>query len=208
MVFTCIKGEPMKNERNAQVVRQTKETDITIALQLDGSGQGEISTGIGFFDHLLDSFKRHSLINLTLTAKGDLHIDYHHTVEDVGLCLGKAFNLALADKTGIRRYGFAYCPLDEALSRTVVDISGRGYLALTVPENLHAVGLFSQELLVEFLRAFAVQSQITVHAEVLSGGNQHHMMESLIKSLARALRMAIAIDPQEHGIPSTKGMLA
>jgi imidazoleglycerol-phosphate dehydratase len=196
----------MKN-RTARIERKTIETDIFLTLNLDGNGQGEIQTGIGFFDHLLDAFKKHSLIDISLTAKGDLHIDGHHTVEDVGICLGKAFYQALSDKKGINRFGHAYCPLDEALSRSVVDISGRGHLVFDSILPLKQVGDFAGELFVEFLRAFALQAQITMHVSLLSGNNQHHAMESLIKSLARALRMAIAMDDRQTGIPSTKGML-
>ncbi|NLP11468.1 imidazoleglycerol-phosphate dehydratase HisB [bacterium] len=195
-------------KRTAQIVRKTHETDITLSVNLDGSGRRDIQTGIGFFDHLLDSLARHSLIDLTINAKGDLYVDGHHTVEDVGICLGTAFSQAVADKQGITRFGFACCPLDEALSRAVVDVSGRGFFVFEPRMALHRVGEFDGELLTEFLRAFAVHAQMTVHVGILYGVNQHHMMESLMKSLARALRMALAVDPREPGIPSTKGVLA
>ncbi|HPN33205.1 MAG TPA: imidazoleglycerol-phosphate dehydratase HisB [bacterium] len=195
-------------KRTARIVRKTRETDITLSVDLDGSGKSDIRTGIGFFDHLLDSLARHSLIDLSIQAKGDLYVDGHHTVEDVGICLGAACGQALADKQGISRFGFAYCPLDEALSRAVVDVSGRGFFIFEPRMPLHRVGEFDGELLIEFLRAFAVHSQMTVHVGILYGANQHHMMESLMKSLARALRMALTVDPREPGIPSTKGVLA
>ncbi len=197
----------MKN-RTAQITRKTKETDIVLSLDLDGRGQGEIHTGIGFFDHLLDALKKHSLINLSITATGDLHIDGHHTVEDVGICLGQAFKQALADKKGILRFGHAYCPLDEALARTVVDISGRGYLAFATVLPLQQVGQFAGELFEEFLRSLAIQAGITLHIRLLAGSNQHHAMEAMMKSLARALRTAITVDSRETDIPSTKGTLA
>lgn len=196
------------NHRIARITRQTTETNIVLLLDLDGKGFGEIRTGIGFFDHLLDALKKHSLIDLTLTAQGDLHIDGHHTVEDVGICLGQAFQQALADKKGITRFGYAYCPLDEALSRAVVDLSGRGYLAFDSILPLQRIGEFDGELFVEFLRAFTVQAGITLHLHLLAGVNQHHAMESMIKSMARALRSAIALDPRQSDIPSTKGVLA
>ncbi len=208
MVLGCLESEPIMKKRTAQIVRKTRETDITLSVNLDGSGKSDIQTGIGFFDHLLDSLARHSLIDLTIRAKGDLYVDGHHTVEDVGICLGAAFSQALADKQGISRFGFACCPLDEALSRAVVDVSGRGFFIFEPRMTLHRVGEFDGELLIEFLRAFAVHSQMTVHAGMLYGANQHHMMESLMKSLARALRMALTVDPRESGVPSTKGVLA
>jgi imidazoleglycerol-phosphate dehydratase len=195
------------NQRTAQITRQTAETAITLSLNLDGTGQGEIHTGIGFFDHLLEALRKHSLIDLTITAQGDLHVDGHHTVEDVGICLGQAFRQALGSRMGIVRFGFAYCPLDEALCRTVVDISGRGFLALEGKLNGLVVSQFDGEWLTEFLRSFATQASITMHISVLQGENKHHIMESLIKSMARALRMAMAVDERESGLPTTKGFL-
>lgn len=208
MVPGSFESEPMMKKRTAQIARKTRETDITLSINLDGRGLSDIQTGIGFFDHLLESLARHSLIDLSIHAKGDLYIDGHHTVEDVGICLGAAFSQALTDKQGITRFGFACCPLDEALSRAVVDVSGRGFFVFEPSTPLYRVGEFDGELLIEFLRAFAVHSQMTVHAGILYGANQHHMMESLMKSLARALRMALTVDSRETGIPSTKGVLA
>lgn len=195
-------------ERKAELQRRTAETEIRVALNLDGQGRGSIDTGIGFFDHLLTALQRHSRFDLEVAAAGDLHVDGHHTVEDTGILIGRALAAALGERRGIGRFGHAYCPLDEALARTVVDISGRGYLAWSCPVPLRPVGQFDGELLPEFLRALAHNAGITLHINVLAGENQHHIMEAVIKSLARALRRAAAIDPGESGIPSTKGTLA
>lgn len=195
------------NQRKSTLSRQTAETAITVTLDLDGSGRSGVTTGIGFFDHLLNALARHSLIDLELTAAGDLHIDGHHTVEDAGILLGQAISAALGEREGIVRFGHAYCPLDEALARAVVDVSGRGYLAWRCPVPLRMVGTFDGELLVEFLRALAVNAGITLHVTLLAGRNQHHIMEAVIKAVARALGAAVAIDPRRVGVPSTKGRL-
>jgi len=194
-------------ERKASLQRETAETAVSIVLDLDGRGRSTISTGIGFFDHLLTALAKHSHMDLSVDAKGDLHIDGHHTVEDIGIVLGKAAHEALASKAGIFRFGHAYCPLDEALSRAVIDISGRGFLAWECPVPLQRVGEFDGELLEEFLRAFAHNAGITLHVAVLAGKNNHHVMESVIKAVARAWRMAVALDPGQTSIPSTKGTL-
>ncbi len=194
-------------ERKASLQRETAETAVSIVLNLDGRGVSSVHTGIGFFDHLLTALAKHSNMDLSVDAKGDLHIDGHHTVEDIGIVLGKAAQQALASKAGIIRFGHAYCPLDEALSRAVIDISGRGFLAWECPMPLQRVGEFDGELLEEFLRAFAHNAGITLHVAVLAGKNNHHIMESVMKAVARAWRMAIALDPGQTSIPSTKGTL-
>jgi imidazoleglycerol-phosphate dehydratase len=193
--------------RSAHVERSTKETQIKVELNLDGSGNSSISTGIGFFDHMLDALQKHAGFDLIVDAKGDLHIDGHHTVEDVGIVLGHAFAKAVGDAKGITRFGHAYCPLDEALARAVVDISGRPFLFYNCPLPLTRVGDFDGELFEEFLRAFAMNAKITLHVELLHGVNQHHAMEAMMKAMARALKMALKIDANEKGIPSTKGVL-
>jgi imidazoleglycerol-phosphate dehydratase len=195
-------------ERYSQVSRETLETQIQIKLNLNGSGQGPINTGIGFFDHLLDALKKHACLDLSIEAKGDLHIDGHHTVEDVGIVLGQAFDKALNERKNIVRFGYAYCPLDEALSRAVVDISGRPFFAYDSDIQFGKIGDFDGELFEEFLRAFAMNAKITLHVSYISGKNQHHILESKIKAFARALRMAIDFDDRQIGVPSTKGVLA
>ena len=195
-------------DRYSQVSRETLETKITVKLNLSGTGQGTIKTGIGFFDHLLDALKKHASLDLSIEAKGDLHIDGHHTVEDVGIVLGQAFDKALKERKSITRFGYAYCPLDEALSRAVVDISGRPFLSYESGVKFDKIGDFDGELFEEFLRAFATNAKITVHVTYLAGKNQHHILESKMKALARALRMAIARDDRQMGVPSTKGVLA
>jgi imidazoleglycerol-phosphate dehydratase len=194
-------------ERKTKLQRETAETAVSVEVNLDGVGQATINSGIGFFDHLLTALSRHSGMDLAVAAKGDLYIDGHHTVEDVGIVLGKAIQKALGDKQGITRFGHAYCPLDEALARAVIDISGRGFLAWDCPVSLQRVGEFDGELLEEFLRALAVNAGITLHIHVLAGKNNHHIMESVMKALARAWRMAVSIDPRQNSIPSTKGTL-
>lgn len=193
--------------RFAKIERATKETQIKIELNLDGSSNSSISTGIGFFDHILDALQKHAGFDLTVQAKGDLHIDGHHTVEDVGIVLGQAFAQAVGDAKGITRFGHAYCPLDESLARAVVDMSGRPFLYFDCLLPLTRVGEFDGELFEEFLRAFAMNAKITLHIELLHGVNQHHAMESMMKALARALKMALKINENEKGIPSTKGVL-
>jgi len=195
------------NQRKAAMSRQTAETAISVALDIDGSGRSVIETGIGFFDHLLTALAKHSLIDLEIKAAGDLHVDGHHTVEDTGILLGRAIAAALGEGEGLVRFGHAYCPLDEALARAVVDISGRGYFAWKCPPPLRQVGDFDGELLPEFLRALAVNAGITLHAALLAGRNQHHIMESVVKAVARALRMAASLDPRQPGVPRPRGRL-
>jgi imidazoleglycerol-phosphate dehydratase len=194
--------------RSAGVTRKTKETEIVVELQLDGEGKADIHTGIGFFDHMLDQIARHSLINLTVKAKGDLHIDQHHTVEDVGIALGQALTKALGDKRGIVRYADCLLPMDEALTRVALDLSGRPFLVFKVNFPSGKIGAFDTELVREFFQALAVHAQVTLHVETLYGANSHHIAESCFKGAARALGAAIAIDPrQAERIPSTKGAL-
>ena len=194
--------------RSADVTRNTKETQIRVRVDLDGTGQAQLSTGIGFFDHMLDQIARHGLIDLEIDAKGDLHIDGHHTVEDVGITLGMAFAQAVGDKRGITRYGHAYVPLDEALSRVVVDFSGRPGLHMNVPFKAGAIGGFDTQLAFEFFQGFVNHALVTLHIDNLKGENAHHQCETVFKAFARALRMAIEVDPRlgDTG-PSTKGSL-
>ncbi|HYW56320.1 MAG TPA: imidazoleglycerol-phosphate dehydratase HisB [Polaromonas sp.] len=194
--------------RTAEVSRNTAETQITVKLNLDGSGKANLSTGIGFFDHMLDQIARHGLIDLDIQAKGDLHIDGHHTVEDVGITLGQAVAQAIGDKKGLRRYGHAYVPLDEALSRVVVDFSGRPGLEMHVPFKSGMIGTFDSQLAYEFFQGFVNHAFVTLHIDNLKGDNAHHQAETVFKAFARALRMALEIDPRSVGvIPSTKGSL-
>jgi imidazoleglycerol-phosphate dehydratase len=194
--------------RTASVSRTTAETRIQVAINLDGSGQSRLSTGIGFFDHMLDQIARHGLIDLDIEAQGDLHIDGHHTVEDVGITLGQALAKAVGDKRGIRRYGHAYVPLDEALSRVVVDFSGRPGLHMDVPFRSSVIGQFDTQLTYEFFQGLVNHAFITVHIDNLRGENAHHQAETVFKAFARALRMALEIDPRAAGsIASTKGSL-
>ena len=194
--------------RSANVTRKTKETDISVELLLDGAGKADIQTGIGFFDHMLDQVARHSLIDLTIRAKGDLHIDQHHTVEDVGIAVGQALTKALGDKRGIARYADCLLPMDEALTRVALDLSGRPFLVFKAEFPSGKIGAFDTELAREFFQALAVHAQMTLHIENLYGANSHHIAESCFKGVARALGAAIAIDPrQAERIPSTKGAL-
>src|SRR5882762_7714650 len=194
--------------RQAQVTRNTLETQISVKLDLDGSGESKLATGIGFFDHMLDQVARHGMIDLEIEANGDLHIDAHHTVEDVGITLGQAFAKALGDKKGIRRYGHAYVPLDEALSRAVVDFSGRPGLEWHVDFTRARVGEFDVDLTHEFFQGFVNHAQATVHIDNLRGDNAHHQCETVFKAFARAVRMAVELDPRAAGaVPSTKGTL-
>ncbi len=194
--------------RTATVERNTQETQIRVMLNLDGSGAANLSTGIGFFDHMLDQIARHGLIDLDIQAKGDLHIDGHHTVEDVGITLGMAVAQAVGDKRGITRYGHAYVPLDEALSRVVVDFSGRPGLHMRVPFTSGMVGGFDTQLAYEFFQGFVNHALVTLHIDNLHGDNAHHQCETVFKAFARALRMALTPDPRSAGvIPSTKGSL-
>jgi len=194
--------------RTADVSRKTAETAITVRLNLDGSGQSRLTTGIGFFDHMLDQIARHGLIDLDIQCQGDLHIDGHHTVEDVGITLGQAVAQAVGDKKGIRRYGHAYVPLDEALSRVVIDFSGRPGLVLNIPFTSGMVGGFDTQLTHEFFQGFVNHAGVTLHIDNLRGVNAHHQAETVFKAFARALRAALELDPRTAGqIPSTKGSL-
>jgi imidazoleglycerol-phosphate dehydratase len=199
---------PTSSHRKAEVVRSTAETRITARVDLDGTGQSRLSTGIGFFDHMLDQIARHGLIDLDIEAQGDLHIDGHHTVEDVGITLGQAIYKAVGDKKGIRRYGHAYVPLDEALSRVVIDFSGRPGLVMNVPFKSGMIGTFDSQLAHEFFQGFANHAFVTLHIDNLRGENAHHQCETVFKAFARALRMALELDPRSAGsVPSTKGSL-
>ena len=194
--------------RSAEVTRNTAETRIRVALNLDGVGHAQLSTGIGFFDHMLDQIARHGLIDLSIKATGDLHIDGHHTVEDVGITLGQAVAQAVGDKKGIRRYGHAYVPLDEALSRVVVDFSGRPGLEMHVPFKSGMIGQFDSQLAFEFFQGFVNHAYVTLHIDNLRGENAHHQAETVFKAFGRALRAATELDPRSVGmIPSTKGSL-
>ena len=196
------------NARTADVSRQTAETRIRVQLNLDGTGQCQVNTGIGFFDHMLDQIARHGLIDLDIQADGDLHIDGHHTVEDVGITLGQAVAQAVGDKKGLRRYGHAYVPLDEALSRVVVDFSGRPGLVMHVPFKSGMIGTFDSQLAFEFFQGFVNHAFVTLNIDNLRGENAHHQAETVFKAFARALRAALEIDPRAAGtIPSTKGSL-
>jgi len=194
--------------RQAEVKRTTKETDIAVAVNLDGSGKATVATGIGFLDHMLDLFARHARIDLAVKAIGDLHIDQHHTTEDVGIALGQAVKQALGDMRGIARFADVHVPMDEALTRVAIDISGRPFLVFRVKFGRDKVGTFDTELVNEWFQAFAVNAGITLHVETLYGQNDHHISESCFKGLARALRSAVAIDPRaKDEVPSTKGSL-
>jgi len=194
--------------RMAEVSRNTAETQITVKVNLDGTGQAKLHTGIGFFDHMLDQIARHGLIDLDIHAIGDLHIDGHHTVEDVGIALGQAVHKAVGDKKGIRRYGHAYVPLDEALSRVVIDLSGRPGLIMHVPFKSGMIGTFDSQLAYEFFQGFVNHAFVTLHIDNLRGENAHHQAETVFKAFARALRMALEHDARTAGtIPSTKGSL-
>ena len=194
--------------RIAEVQRNTAETQIRVRLNLDGTGVAKLATGIGFFDHMLDQIARHGLIDLEIDAKGDLHIDGHHTVEDVGITVGQAMARAVGDKRGLRRYGHAYVPLDEALSRVVIDFSGRPGLHMRVPFRAGMIGGLDTQLVYEFFQGFVNHAGVTLHIDNLHGDNAHHQCETVFKAFARALRMALEIDPRAADvIPSTKGSL-
>jgi imidazoleglycerol-phosphate dehydratase len=198
----------MSTPRSAEISRNTAETQITVKVNLDGTGQARLATGIGFFDHMLDQIARHGLIDLEIEARGDLHIDGHHTVEDVGITLGQAVYQAVGDKKGIRRYGHAYVPLDEALSRVVIDFSGRPGRVMNVPFKSGMIGTFDTQLAHEFFQGFANHAFVTLHIDNLRGENAHHQCETVFKAFARALRAALELDPRSAGtIPSTKGSL-
>jgi imidazoleglycerol-phosphate dehydratase len=195
-------------QRTAEVTRNTAETRVRVKVNLDGTGQSHLSTGIGFFDHMLDQIARHGLIDLDIESDGDLHVDGHHTVEDVGITLGQAFHQAMGDRMGIRRYGHAYVPLDEALSRVVVDFSGRPGLMMDVPFKSGMIGSLDTQLVHEFFQGFVNHALVTLHIDNLKGDNAHHQAETVFKAFARALRAAIERDPRAAGtIPSTKGSL-
>ena len=194
--------------RTATVSRDTAETKITVTLNLDGTGQSKLATGIGFFDHMLDQIARHGLIDLDVQCEGDLHIDGHHTVEDVGICIGQAVRQAVGDKKGLTRYGHSYVPLDEALSRVVVDFSGRPGLALNAQFTAGMIGQLDTQLIHEFFQGFVNHALVTLHIDNLKGANAHHQAETIFKAFGRALRMALTMDPRAAGrIPSTKGSL-
>lgn len=194
-------------ERIAKVERNTLETQITAEINLDGAGTVDVKTGLPFFEHMLDQIGRHGMIDLKIDANGDLEVDAHHTVEDVGITLGQAFDKALGDKKGIRRYGHAYVPLDEALSRVVIDFSGRPGLEFNVPFTRARVGDFDVDLFYEFFQGFVNHARVTLHIDNLRGENSHHQIETVFKAFGRALRNAVEIDPRATGIPSTKGSL-
>ncbi len=193
--------------RTANISRETKETRISVTVNLDGDGTGKIGTGVGFFDHMLDHVARHGLFDLEVKAVGDLHIDPHHTVEDVGICMGNAFLQAVGEPKGLTRYGHAVVPMDEALAEVTVDFSGRPFLVFSADLPKARLGEFDAELAEEFLRAFSVQSRMTVHVNLRYGKNLHHCIEAMFKALGRALRQALTIDPRVQSVPSTKGML-
>lgn len=198
----------MSTPRTAEVVRNTNETKIRIAINLDGTGERSLDTGVPFLDHMLDQIARHGLIDLDIKAQGDLEIDAHHTVEDVGITLGQAFAKALGDKKGVVRYGHAYVPLDEALSRVVIDLSGRPGLELHVPFTRAMIGTFDVDLISEFFHGFVNHAAVTLHIDNLRGQNAHHQCETVFKAFGRALRMAVSFDPRSMNvIPSTKGSL-
>jgi imidazoleglycerol-phosphate dehydratase len=193
--------------RSATITRRTGETDITVTWRFDGAGATDVATGVPFFDHMLDAFGRHSLSDLTVRATGDLAVDAHHTVEDVGICMGRALAEALGDKRGIARFGDAVIPMDEALVMAAVDVSGRPHLAYEVSLPIEVIGTFDTTLAEEFLRALAINAGITLHVRSLSGVNAHHIVEAAFKAVARALAAAVALDPRVKGVPSTKGSL-
>ena len=198
---------PATAGRRARVERRTKETTITVEVDLDGSGRAELATGVPFLDHMLDQVARHGMLDLDIRARGDLHIDAHHTVEDIGITLGQAVAKALGDKAGISRYGHAYVPLDEALSRAVIDLSGRPGLIYHIPFTRAMIGAFDVDLVHEFFQGFANHALATLHLDNLRGDNAHHQAETVFKAFARALRAAVAVDPRASGVPSTKGTL-
>jgi len=194
--------------RSASISRKTAETDVSVSIGLDGTGQARIATGIGFLDHMLELFARHGLFDLEVKVEGDLHVDQHHSAEDCGIALGQAFAKALGDKRGIARYADVHLPMDETLSRVCIDISGRPFLVFRTSFRVEKIGQFDTELVREWFQAFAMNAGITLHVETFYGDNAHHIAESCFKGLARALRKAVALDPREEGrVPSTKGSL-
>lgn len=194
--------------RKGEIKRRTNETDVSVSVNLDGSGKADIKTGVGFFDHMLELFARHALIDVTAHVTGDVHVDFHHTVEDTGIALGQAILAAMGDKKGLSRYASLDLPMDETLTRVAVDVSGRPFLVFRTTFPTQKIGEFDTELVREFFQAFAMNAGLTLHVETLYGANSHHIAESCFKGLARALRTALAVDPREGGrIPSTKGAL-
>jgi imidazoleglycerol-phosphate dehydratase len=193
--------------RTATISRQTKETKIDLSIDLDGSGRAKVSTGVGFFDHMLDLLARHGLFDLEVTAQGDLHVDSHHTVEDVGIVIGQALEKSLADKRGIYRYGWAIVPMDESLAQVAIDLSGRPAFVFNVNFTGPLIGQFPVELVEEFLKALATSAKMNLHVTVPYGTNNHHISEAIFKALAKALRQATSLDPRNNDVPSTKGML-
>jgi imidazoleglycerol-phosphate dehydratase len=193
--------------RTAEVNRKTRETDIRLALGIDGSGMSEVQTGVGFLDHMLELFARHSLMDLTVSCEGDRQVDDHHTTEDVGICLGQALDRALGDRSGIRRYGHAILPMDETLVTCAVDLSGRSFWVWNAPMPAPKIGTFDSELIADFWQAFTVQARLNLHVLLHYGRNTHHVSEAIFKGLARALRSACEPDPRGKGVPSTKGVL-
>jgi imidazoleglycerol-phosphate dehydratase len=200
-------GKRSNNGRTAEINRQTKETKVRVSLNLDGSGDASVHTGVGFFDHMLDLLGRHSLIDLDIEAEGDLQIDYHHTVEDVGIVIGQALEKALGDKRGINRYGWAIVPMDESLAQVAVDLSGRPAFVFKVQFTGETIGQFPVELVEEFLKALSTNAKMNLHVSVPYGGNNHHIAEAIFKATARALRLAVSHDPRSDAVPSTKGSL-
>ena len=197
----------MANNRTETLSRQTNETNITLTLSLDGSGICKVDTGIGFFDHMLTALAKHGLFDLTVTCKGDLEVDAHHTVEDVGICIGQALEKALGDKKGITRFGSAYVPMDEALARAVIDLSGRGHLVYEATFTEEMIGTFPTSLGMEFFTALSQNGRFNLHIDLIRASNAHHGMEAIFKAVARALRQAVSQDPRVTGVPSTKGSL-
>jgi imidazoleglycerol-phosphate dehydratase len=195
-------------ERAAEIVRSTRETEIRLRLALDGTGRAEVATGVGFLDHMLELFARHGLFDLTVSCRGDVHVDDHHSTEDVGICLGQAIDRALGDKAGIRRYGHMVLPMDEALVTCAVDLGGRPYWAWDAPMPTPRVGTFDTELVADFWQAVATQGRMNLHVLLHYGRNSHHISEAIFKGLARSLRMAAEVDPRVVGVPSTKGTLS
>jgi len=193
--------------RTAEIVRKTRETDIRLSLDLDGRGESKIATGVGFLDHMLELFARHSLMDLAVACTGDLHVDDHHTTEDVGICLGQAIDRALGDRAGIRRYGHAILPMDETLVTCAVDLGGRPYWAWNAPFPSPKIGTFDTELVADFWQAVTTQGRMNLHILLHYGRNSHHISEAIFKGLARTLRMATEHDPRNEGVPSTKGTL-
>jgi len=201
------KSSNNKTDRTADLSRQTRETKVQVALNLDGTGEADLETGVGFFNHMLELLSRHSLIDLTVRAEGDLDVDFHHTVEDVGIVLGQALEKALGEKKGIGRYGWAIVPMDESLAQVAIDISGRAAFVFNVDFKGPAIGTFDVELVREFFKALANAAKMNLHVSVPYGENNHHISEAIFKATAKALRQAVSIDPRNPAIPSTKGSL-